>query len=57
VCLWVCMFQHNSGTLGAISTKLGTRMTIYIYKNIILYIIYIIYIKWVYVRLSDRRLG
>jgi hypothetical protein len=44
VCLWVCMFQHNSGTPGAISTKLDTRMTIYIYKNIILYIIYIIYI-------------
>jgi hypothetical protein len=23
VCLCVCMFQHNSGTPGAISTKLG----------------------------------
>jgi hypothetical protein len=33
------MFQHNFGTPGAISTKLGTHMTIYI--NIILYIIYI----------------
>jgi hypothetical protein len=27
----VCMFQHNSVTPGAISTKLGTHMTIYIY--------------------------
>jgi hypothetical protein len=28
------MFQHNSGTPGAISTKLGTHMTIfYTYKN------------------------
>lgn len=23
----VCMFQHNSGTPGAISAKLGTHMT------------------------------
>jgi hypothetical protein len=37
----LCMFQHNSGTPGAISTKLGTHMAIYIYTNIILYIIYI----------------
>jgi hypothetical protein len=29
--MFVCMFQHNSGTLGAISTKLGTHMAIYIY--------------------------
>jgi hypothetical protein len=42
VCLWVCMFQHNSGTPGTISTKLGTHMAIYIYKNNILYIMYII---------------
>jgi hypothetical protein len=44
VCVYVCMFQHNSGMPRAISTKLGTHMTTYIYKNIILYIIYIIYI-------------
>jgi hypothetical protein len=29
------MFQHNSGTPGAISTKLVTHMTICIYKNLI----------------------
>jgi hypothetical protein len=28
--MYVCMFQNNSGTPGAISTKLGTHMTIYI---------------------------
>jgi hypothetical protein len=27
----VCMFQHKSGKPGAISTKLGTYMTISIY--------------------------
>jgi hypothetical protein len=39
----VCVFQHNSGTPGAISTKLGTHMAIcmYIYKSYV-YIIYII---------------
>jgi hypothetical protein len=41
VCLWVCMRQHNSGTPGAISAKLGTHMTTYIYINIILYNLYI----------------
>jgi hypothetical protein len=30
----VCMFQHISGTPGAISTKLGTHMTISIYTKI-----------------------
>jgi hypothetical protein len=41
------MFQHNSGTPGAISTKLGTRMSICIYTNLsyILYI-YIYKYKW-----------
>jgi hypothetical protein len=34
------MFQHNSGTPGAISTKLATHMTICIYKSYI-YIIYL----------------
>jgi hypothetical protein len=32
-------------------------MTIYIYKNITLYIKYIYIYKWMYVCLSDRRLG
>jgi hypothetical protein len=31
VCLGVCMFQHNSGTPGAISTKLVTDVTLSIY--------------------------
>jgi hypothetical protein len=43
VCLWVCMLQHNSGTPGAISTKLGTHMTLslslYIYIYICRYIV------------------
>jgi hypothetical protein len=42
VCLCVCS-EHNSATPGAISTKLSTHD--YIYKNIILYILYI-YIYW-----------
>jgi hypothetical protein len=33
--MYVCMFQHNFGTPGSISTKLGTHMTICIYKNYI----------------------
>jgi hypothetical protein len=39
-CVRVCMFQHDFGTPGVISTKLGTHMaiykieSIYIYKNI-----------------------
>jgi hypothetical protein len=43
--------RHNSGTPGAISTKLGTHMSVCMYK-IIMYFIYIyryIY-EWVYVR-------
>jgi hypothetical protein len=46
-CLCVCMFLHNSGTPGTIPTKFGTNRTIYIYKNIILYIICTY--KWMYV--------
>jgi hypothetical protein len=34
------MFQHNSGTPGAISTKLSTHMDVYMYKNL-MYILYI----------------
>jgi hypothetical protein len=40
VCVCVCMFQHNSGTPGAISTKLGTHMTIYTYLLLLLLYIY-----------------
>jgi hypothetical protein len=42
----VCMFQHNSGTPGAISTKLGTHMTIYIY-------IFNMYVLYIYIRTID----
>jgi hypothetical protein len=34
------MFEHNSGTPGAISTKLGTHIAICMCKNL-MYIIYI----------------
>jgi hypothetical protein len=30
VCVCVCMFGHNSGTPGAISTKLGTHCYMYV---------------------------
>jgi hypothetical protein len=34
VCVFVCMFRHNSGTSGAISTKLGTHIAICMCKNL-----------------------
>jgi hypothetical protein len=40
VCVCVCMFGHNSGTPGAISTKLGTHMAICMCKNL-MYVLYI----------------
>jgi hypothetical protein len=30
----VCVFEHNSGTPGAISTKLGTHIAICMCKNL-----------------------
>jgi hypothetical protein len=39
VCVFF-MFQHNSGTSGAISTKLGTHIAICMCKNL-MYVIYI----------------
>jgi hypothetical protein len=33
VCVCVCVFEHNSGTPGAISTKLGTYIAICMCKN------------------------
>jgi hypothetical protein len=36
----VCMFGHNSGTPGAISTKLGTHMAVCMCKNL-MYVLYI----------------
>jgi hypothetical protein len=36
----VCMFELNSGTSGAISTKLGTHMAVCMYKNL-MYILHI----------------
>jgi hypothetical protein len=38
---YIHIYIHTSGTPGAISFKLATDMSIYIHKNIILYIIYI----------------
>jgi hypothetical protein len=35
------MFKHNSGTPGAISTKLGTDMAVCMYKNL-MYILYLL---------------
>jgi hypothetical protein len=34
VCVCVCMFEHNSGTPGAISTNLGTHIAICMCKNL-----------------------
>jgi hypothetical protein len=43
VCVCVCLFQHNSGTPEAISTKFGTHMTICMYINV-MYILIHLYI-------------
>jgi pyrrolidone-carboxylate peptidase len=40
VCVCECMFGHNSGTPGAISTKLGTRIAICMCNNL-MYVLYI----------------
>jgi hypothetical protein len=40
VCVCVCMLGHNSGTPGAISTKLGTHIAICMCKNL-MYVLYI----------------
>jgi hypothetical protein len=40
VCVYVCMSWHNSGTPGAISTKLGTHIAICMCKNR-MYVLYI----------------
>jgi hypothetical protein len=45
VCLYVCMFQRNSGTPGAIPTKLSAHVTICIYNNLIYIISIYIEIK------------
>jgi hypothetical protein len=39
VYIYVCMSRHNSGTPGAISTKLGTHMAICMCKNL-MYVLY-----------------
>jgi hypothetical protein len=36
----VCMCEHNSGTPGAISTKLGTHIALFMCKNL-MYILYV----------------
>jgi hypothetical protein len=40
VCVCVCVSGHNSGMPGAISTKLGTHIAIYMCKNL-MYVLYI----------------
>jgi hypothetical protein len=40
VCIYVCMSGHNSGMPGAISTKLGIHIAIYMCKNL-MYVLYI----------------
>jgi hypothetical protein len=40
VCVCVCMSGHNSGTSGAISTKLSTHIAICMCKNL-MYALYI----------------
>jgi hypothetical protein len=40
VYIYICMSAHNSGTPGAIPTKLGTHIAIYKCKNL-MYVLYI----------------
>jgi hypothetical protein len=40
VCVCLCVSGHNSGTPGAISTKLGTLIAICMCKNL-MYVLYI----------------
>jgi hypothetical protein len=40
VCVCVCVSGHNSGTSGAISTKLGTHIAICMRKNLMYVYIY-----------------
>jgi hypothetical protein len=40
VCVCVCVSEHNSGTPGAISTKLGTHIAVCMCKNLT-YAVYI----------------
>jgi hypothetical protein len=40
MCVCVCMSEHNSGTPGVISTKLGTHIAICMCKNL-MYVLYI----------------
>jgi hypothetical protein len=47
ICVCVSMFEHNSGTPGAISTKLGTHIAICMCKNLI-------YVKYIYIYISPK---
>jgi hypothetical protein len=40
MCVCVCVLGHNSGTPGAISTKLGTHTAICMCKNLVYVYIY-----------------
>jgi hypothetical protein len=45
LCMCVCFYvKHNSGTPGAISTKLGTHMALWMCKNL-MYIYYIFFLS------------
>jgi hypothetical protein len=53
----VCVSRHNSGTPGAISTKLGTLIAIYIYIYICKNIMYVLYIFRREVGVGGREFG
>jgi hypothetical protein len=44
MCVFVCMFGHNSGMPRAISTKLGTHMALCMCKNL-MYVLNIYFIS------------
>jgi hypothetical protein len=48
VCVCVYVFKHNSGTPGAISTKLGTHIATCMCKNL-MYVIYIYIYIYIYI--------
>jgi hypothetical protein len=48
-CVCVCMFEHNSGTPGAISTKFGTHIAICMCKNL-MYVLYIYVYIYIYTK-------
>jgi hypothetical protein len=49
----VCIFEHNSGTPGAISIKLGTHIAICMCKNLKYVILYI----YIYIFISKASIS